>query len=629
MGRLPKDPLMNTLTQPADSARSGTSSACPMTTSVDIRDLEMLVDGCTDCGACIKQCSFLQRHGSPAAIQLQHRDDPELGKIAFSCSLCGLCNVICPAELSLDRYFLAMRRHYVDSHPQQLKKYGGLRFYETLGTSKWFSHYALPDQCREVFFPGCALSGSRPHLTWELYQHMRCDSPSLGLVLDCCSKPSHDLGDQQRFERKLFPLIDFLDRHGIRQVITACPNCHQVFKRYAPQLRCRSVYEVLNQGQLPEQPQRQGTVTIHDPCVSRMESDIHASVRNLIDKVGLDCQEMKNSRRTALCCGEGGSVMAEDRELALSWRERRAEQAAERQIISYCAGCVDFLRPVASTSHVLDLVFDPHNDLGPEQQSPGSLKRYRNRLQLKKRARKQIQCKTCGDRSMTTSPPTPSRKKRFSQLLLLSGLIAAIVALKMTGAADYLQPEKLRDWIAAAGIWAPAIFMLIYAAAPALFLPGLPLTILGGILFGPVWGVVYTITGATAGACIAFLVARYLGRDWIRAKLTAPRWQKLDEDVARNGWKVVAFTRLIPLFPFNLLNYAFGLTKIRFSHYAVTSFICMLPATIAFISLSSSLGELIKGQISKEFILGILLVVALSLLPLWWKKRQAKQHETS
>ncbi|MCD6527240.1 MAG: TVP38/TMEM64 family protein, partial [Desulfuromonas sp.] len=123
-----------------------------------------------------------------------------------------------------------------------------------------------------------------------------------------------------------------------------------------------------------------------------------------------------------------------------------------------------------------------------------------------------------------------------------------------------------------------------------MFIPGLPLTILGGILFGPVWGVVYTISGATCGACVAFLVARYLGRDWIRTKLTAPRWQKLDENVANNGWKVVAFTRLIPLFPFNLLNYAFGLTNIRFSHYAITSFICILPATIAFISLSSSLG---------------------------------------
>ena len=314
----------------------------------------------------------------------------------------------------------------------------------------------------------------------------------------------------------------------------------------------------------------------------------------------------------------------------LSWHgvgvRRRADQAGDNLIVSYCAGCVDSLRGESTATHVLDLVFDPLTALDREQKSPGSVKRYLNRLQLKKRAKKQIDCHIRGDRRMTTKKKS---KNRLGQIVVFTLLLAAIVTLKMTGAADYLQPEKLRDWIASTGYWAPVIFIVLYTAAPALFLPGLPLTILGGILFGPIWGVVYTITGATAGACVAFLVARYLGRDWIRAKLTAPRWQKLDEDVARNGWKVVAFTRLIPLFPFNLLNYAFGLTNIRFGHYAITSFICMLPATIAFISLSSSLGELIKGQISREFIIGITLVVLLSLLPILWKRKQAKRRENS
>ncbi|WP_316347252.1 VTT domain-containing protein [Desulfuromonas acetoxidans] len=593
--------------------------------SPDHRDLAVLVDGCSDCGACLRQCAFLKRYGSPAAIQQLYEQDSQQGKLAFSCSLCGLCNVVCPAELPLDQYFLAMRRHYIAEHPEHLKKYGGLRFYESIGTSKAFSHYALPANCTSVFFPGCALTGSRPERTWELYQHLRSEQPSLGLVLDCCTKPSHDLGDVDRFNEKFFPLRAFLENNGVNTVITACPNCYQVFKRYAPEMNCRSVYEVLDTTILPSRPDTTGTITIHDPCVSRGEPHVHEAVRSLIDKVGLECQEMKNTRKTALCCGEGGCVMAEDKELALSWRQRRADQADQRLVVSYCAGCVDALRPEASASHVLDIVFDPLTALDRKQKSPGSLKRYMNRLQLKKRARKQIACRVRGDRRMTTTEQ--KKKSRLGQVIVLALLIAAIVTLKMTGAADYLQPEKLRDWIAGTGFWAPLIFMVLYTAAPALFLPGLPLTILGGILFGPFWGVVYTITGATAGACVAFLVARYLGRDWIRSKLTAPRWQKLDEDVARNGWKVVAFTRLIPLFPFNLLNYAFGLTNIRFSHYALTSFICMLPATIAFISLSSSLGELIKGQVSKEFIIGIILVVALSLLPMWWKKRQGKRRE--
>jgi len=123
---------------------------------------------------------------------------------------------------------------------------------------------------------------------------------------------------------------------------------------------------------------------------------------------------------------------------------------------------------------------------------------------------------------------------------------------------------------------------------------------------------------------VAFLVSRYVARDWVEAKLTGSRWRKLDADVEQHGWKVVAFTRLIPLFPFNLLNYAFGLTKIRFVEYAVTTFFCMLPACIAFIVFSSSLLGLLKGKVSGTFLLGILLIVLVSLIPLFYRRLQ--QH---
>ncbi len=171
--------------------------------------------------------------------------------------------------------------------------------------------------------------------------------------------------------------------------------------------------------------------------------------------------------------------------------------------------------------------------------------------------------------------------------------------------------------------------MLLYTVAPSLFLPGLPITIVGGILFGPFWGVVYTITSATLGACIAFLISRYIARDWISKKLRSPKWRQLDEEVQTHGWKIVAFTRLIPLFPFNLLNYAFGLTKIEFSHYAITTFICMLPACIAYIVFSSSLLDIIKGKISYTFIIGLILIISVSLIPLFYKKYKAKRDVES
>jgi uncharacterized membrane protein YdjX (TVP38/TMEM64 family) len=156
-------------------------------------------------------------------------------------------------------------------------------------------------------------------------------------------------------------------------------------------------------------------------------------------------------------------------------------------------------------------------------------------------------------------------------------------------------------------------------------LPGIPLTIIGGILFGPFWGVVYTITSATAGACVAFLISRYVARRWIANRLQSPRWRRLDEGVEKHGWKIVAFTRVVPLFPFNLLNYAFGLTKIKFLHYAVTTFLCMLPACIAFIVFSSSLLDLLRGRISPAFIVGLGLVVLVSLIPLFYQRYKSRK----
>jgi len=96
--------------------------------------------------------------------------------------------------------------------------------------------------------------------------------------------------------------------------------------------------------------------------------------------------------------------------------------------------------------------------------------------------------------------------------------------------------------------------------------------------------------------------------------------------VEQHGWKAVAFTRLIPLFPFNLLNYAFGLTNVKFMHYAVTSFICMLPACIALIVFSSSLLEVIKGNVTPYFLVGIVLIVVVSLIPFIYNRIKTKKR---
>lgn len=179
---------------------------------------------------------------------------------------------------------------------------------------------------------------------------------------------------------------------------------------------------------------------------------------------------------------------------------------------------------------------------------------------------------------------------RFTLLaaLLVGISVAALYHEQFSGVA-------LEGWVQNAGVAAPLIFMALYAVATVLFLPGSVLTIAGGALFGPVWGTFYSLTGATLGATLAFLVARYLAADWV-ARKAGGRLKQLIEGVEAEGWRFVAFVRLVPLFPFNLLNYALGLTRIKLSHFILASYICMLPGGLAFTYLGYAGREAAAGS---------------------------------
>ncbi len=196
---------------------------------------------------------------------------------------------------------------------------------------------------------------------------------------------------------------------------------------------------------------------------------------------------------------------------------------------------------------------------------------------------------------------------RFTLLaVLLAGIAMAAVYREQFSA------TALQSWMQDAGVAAPLIFMALYAAATVLFLPGSVLTITGGALFGPVWGTLYSLTGATLGATLAFLVARHLASDWV-ARKAGGRIKQLIDGVETEGWRFIAFVRLVPLFPFNLLNYALGLTRIKLSHFIITSYICMLPGALAFTYLgyagreaaAGSAGSIQKGLLA----LGLLALI--------------------
>ncbi|HEY9606641.1 MAG TPA: TVP38/TMEM64 family protein [Allocoleopsis sp.] len=150
------------------------------------------------------------------------------------------------------------------------------------------------------------------------------------------------------------------------------------------------------------------------------------------------------------------------------------------------------------------------------------------------------------------------------------------------------------EWINSLGAIGAIAYIALYIIATVAFLPGSIVTLGAGVVFGLVLGSLYVFIGASLGATVAFLIGRYLARDWVFKKIASnEKFRAIDEAVGREGFKIVLLTRLSPVFPFNLLNYAFGVTGVSLKDY-VLGFIGMIPGTIMYVYLGSLAGSLAK-----------------------------------
>ena len=195
-------------------------------------------------------------------------------------------------------------------------------------------------------------------------------------------------------------------------------------------------------------------------------------------------------------------------------------------------------------------------------------------------------------------------------LLLVAAAVWAIVH------RDQINLAALDSWLGSLGLWAPVGYLVLYALATVAFVPGTIFALAGGALFGPFWGSIWNLLGATLGATLAFLVARYVAGDWV-ARKAAGLLKRLIDGVDAEGWRFVAFVRLVPLFPFNLSNYVLGLTRIPLLHYVSATLVCMVPGAVVY----TWLGHAGRGALSGEAnavrygLLALGLLAAIALLP--------------
>lgn len=173
-----------------------------------------------------------------------------------------------------------------------------------------------------------------------------------------------------------------------------------------------------------------------------------------------------------------------------------------------------------------------------------------------------------------------SKKPVFKLITLVIFIVGAILIVRLTPVKSYLTPEALGSFLDEMGFWAPAVFILLYAAGACLFVPGTILTGLGAAIFGPYWGFLWVWFGAMLGSAAAFLIGRTLGREFAAA-LIGDKLKRYDDGIQRNGFATVLYLRLM-YFPFTPMNFGMGLTKVRFGDYIAGTGLGIIVGTFIF-----------------------------------------------
>ncbi len=359
-----------------------------------------MLESCDDCGACVRTCIFLRHYcDSPKELAKRFKRNPlENMEIPYSCSLCGLCQSICPLDLhpgdmcleTREKIFQTEQRDALPNdfvYDYMIPRLKSFRNHQIISTSPFFtmSRVAKNNKCipKSVFFPGCSLPAYSPKLVLKAYQYLQQKIPGIGIVLNCCGKPSRDLGDKERFRNIFDGTLKEFSRLGIDEVVVACINCHKMYRENSD-IKLRTIYEIMAETGLPESISGDGQeITIHDSCPARYRPEIRNAVRKIASQMNFKIGEMKFKNEVTQCCGAGGCSPLGNTALTDRHTKARVSQA-KGQLVSYCANCRERFSTYGPSLHILDMIFGTSYKKHIEEYND-SWQNWLNRWYLKKR----------------------------------------------------------------------------------------------------------------------------------------------------------------------------------------------------------------------------------------------------
>ncbi len=224
-----------------------------------------------------------------------------------------------------------------------------------------------------------------------------------------------------------------------------------------------------------------------------------------------------------------------------------------------------------------------------------------------------------GSAPRLSEPPgavSGSRALAAVKIALLIALAAFVLYLFWDGSQWFRNPRAIKADVVAWGVWGPVGYILLYAVGPSFLLPGAVMTLAGGLAFGVLWGTAYALAGANLGALVAFGAGRFLGRDFVR-RLVDDRFDALADRIARHGFRIIFYLRIVPVIPYNALNLLAGASPIGFRDYLWASLIGMIPGTIVF----ALMGDALTHPASARFFIALALTVAVVVVGEVFRRR--------
>lgn len=337
-----------------------------------------IINECTGCHRCTSQCRMLKQIGDEP-IDIAERK-PSIEE-AYSCSLCGLCEVVCPASLSLKDLFAAARVNAVAGGRIDINEYRYMfpdRSCNVMSLYREINRIHYNDLCREqessvAFFPGCTMLTYNPELTRTLFHCLKTEFKDITLITDCCGLPLFQLGVPERGSNYIRSVKTRLDMLKIKKLIIACPNCYYQLPLVLKDthIKLMTVYEALNTLQLSmggSKNDRKQTVAVHDSCPDRHDGIFAGQARKALLNKGFHLVEMEHHHQTAICCGSGGQATHFRPDLAEELvKDRLAEfnNSGAQILASYCLSCVlNFAKMPGERKiqHVLNLLLDLEQD---------------------------------------------------------------------------------------------------------------------------------------------------------------------------------------------------------------------------------------------------------------------------